>query len=77
MAFYGFVTGETVQTYLGIVTAVCFSAIGSYGYLRQIWDSWELKRDAARAEFRREQELLDEQLKIKIEQLHHETEATA
>ncbi len=69
-ALYGLITGEKLQVYLGVATAIGFSLIGTYGYLRQVWDSWELKREAAKAAFRRQEAVLDEQLRLDLEKLH-------
>jgi hypothetical protein len=62
----GFISGQQVQTYLGIATAVACSAVCSYGYFKNVLIYWQLKWQRARDDFRREQELLDAETRAKI-----------
>jgi hypothetical protein len=72
LAIRGFISGEKIQTYLGIATAIAFSALGSYGYLKATWIYWQLKWQRSRDDFRREQQLLDARNRAEIEKIERD-----
>lgn len=72
LAVKGFIADQKIETYLGIATAIAFSAMGSYGYLKATWIYWQQKWQRSRDDFRREQELLDAKNKAEIEKIERD-----
>lgn len=66
LAVHGATIGNAFQQNLGAAIAVCFSLASAFVYGRLILFSGELKKEAAKERFRREQELLELEHKARL-----------
>ena len=62
---------------MSLALALGFSLASAFVYVRQVLYAGELRREAAREQFRREQELLNAQHRAQLEQLAMHTDATS